>query len=153
VDRGVEVTEFALLPAARVPELLPLAHEFEAAIGSPFIVVDDAVFVDTWRRFIDAGVGFVLVALDPAPVGVLAGYVVPDDLSGRVVAQERWWYVTPAYRRGGVGRALAELFERHAREKGAYRVSLGNIGHLPAVDGLMRDLGYSPLETHWFRLL
>lgn len=145
--------KLAMLPADRVPELLPLAHEFEAAIGSPFIVVKDEVFVDSWRRFIDLGVGFAIVALDPQPVGVLAGYVVPDDLSGRIVAQERWFYVTPAYRKAGVGRALALLFEGYARSKGAYRVSLGNIGHLPSIAKLYESLGYAPLETHHFKEL
>lgn len=154
-DPGMEMVEFSLLGRDDVPRLLPLAHEFEAEIGSPFIWVKDEPFVANWRRFIDAGVGLIVGAFDEErkPVGVLSGFVVPNDLNGEPVAQENWWYVTPRYRKGGLGRSLVTLFERYAVQRGARRLSLGSIGHLPAVDGLLRSMGYEPLETHYFKVV
>lgn len=145
--------EITKITADTFETLLPLAREFEAEIGSPVIRIDPPVFVETWSRFIAAGVGLVVAAVDPEPVGVLCGFVVPDDLNGEPVAQEKWWYVTPTYRGSGVGAKLATTFERLALARGAKRISLGSIGHLPAVDAVLRHLGYSPFETHYFKVI
>lgn len=145
--------EYREITADTFGSLLPIARQFETEIGSPVIRIDPDVFVATWRRFLDVGVGLVVAALDPAPVGVLCGFVVPDDLNGEPVAQEKWWYVAPSHRRGGVGAHLAATFERLAIARGVKRISLGSIGHLPAVDSLLRHMGYSPFETHYFKVI
>lgn len=144
-----------LLHQDDVARVLPLAHEFEAVIGSPIVRVADEAFVTNWRKYIELGVGAILLARDEGarPLGVLSGYVVPCDRSGELVAQETWFYVTPAARGGGVGRALAEAFEAEARKRGAVWVSLGQLHHVPGSERLFERLGYKPFETNWFKLL
>lgn len=142
------------LTVDEVPIVLPLGHEFEALIGDPIVHLVDEKFVFNWRQYISIGVGVILVGFDgDKPVGALSGYCVPADRSGELVAQETWWYVSPAARGTGLGRQLAEAFERYARVRGATWVSLGAIGHLPAVDGLLEKLGYRPFERTWFKIL
>lgn len=148
--------ELSVLTPDQVASVLPLAHEFEAAIGSPIVQVRDDAFVANWRRYIELNVGIILLARDQdtgRPIGVLSGYVVPSDRSGQMVAQETWFYVTPEARGQGVGRVLATVFEAAARDRGAVWVSLGHLHHLQGSEKLFEKLGYKPFESTWFKVL
>lgn len=148
------MTSFRSLAADEVESILPLAREFEAAIAHPVIRMVEPVFVANWSRFIELGVGVIVAAFDgETPAGALSGYVVPCDLNGDTVAQETWWFVSPAYRKGGVGRSLAELFEEHAIARGAQRISLGVMGHMPGAEKMLAEMGYAPFETAYFKVI
>jgi GNAT superfamily N-acetyltransferase len=148
------VIEFRNLAAADVESILPLAREFEAAIAHPVIRMAEPAFVENWRRFIELGVGVIVAAFDGAtPAGALSGYIVPCDLNGETVAQETWWFVSPAYRKSGVGRELAVRFERYAIARGARRISLGVMGHMPGAEKLLAEMGYASFETAYFKVV
>lgn len=146
--------EFRILTPETLESALPLAREFADAIDSPVVRLVEPEFLKNWQTYVGLGVGIALAAFDgEAPAGALFGYLAPDHLNGALVAEEAWWFVSPAYRGAGVGRALVELYERVARERGARRISLGALGHLAPVDKLLTDLGYRPFETHYFKFL
>lgn len=146
--------EFKKLEPNEVEKVLPLAREFAAQIDHPVVRLDDQVFARNWRTYVEMDVGVVIAALDgDTPAGALVGYVIPDHRNGELIAEEAWWFVSPPYRKVGVGRALIELFERHARSRGVRRVSLGTIGHLEPVGRLLTNMGYEPFETTHFKFL
>ncbi|MGH8897527.1 MAG: GNAT family N-acetyltransferase [Egibacteraceae bacterium] len=146
--------DFSLVSPEELPGLVPLAREFEAAIGNPIIQMKEEAFLSAWRKFIELNVGFLIVAKDAGvPVGAISAYIVPNDLNGSMLAQESWWFVKPEYRGRGVGRALIELFERYARSRGATRVSLGALLHLKPVSELLTTMGYAPFETIHYKWL
>lgn len=142
------------LAADELECILPMARAFEKEISHPVIRLSEPEFLANWSRFIELGVGAVFAAIDGGEVvGVLSGSVVPCDLNGDTVAQETWWYVARSHRRSGVGRRLAEAFERYALERGAKRIGLGVIGHLPGADSLLRSMGYEPFETAYYKVI
>ena len=146
--------EFRVLTPDDVPLVLPLVREFEAAIDHPVIRVESRAYLANWTKFLELDLGVIVAAVDGETVaGAISGFVVPYDLNGETIAQENFWYVSPVYRSTGLGRALVTLFERHATARGAKRISLGAIGHLPSVDALLNAMGYAPFETTWFKVV
>ena len=114
----------------------------------------EPAFVANWRRFIELGVGVIVAAFDGAtPVGALSGYIVPCDLNDDLVAQETWWFVSPAARGHKLGLRLAVQFECIARLRGAKRISLGVMRHMPGAERLLDSMGYKPFETAYFKVI
>ena len=144
---------FRILTPETLPAVLPMVRAFEAEVDSPIITVDERAFLAAWTNFLRLEVGFVIVAYDgDEQVGTISGYVVPDDRSGRTVAQEAWWYVYPEYRGRGLGGLLVTAYEHYARSRGATRCSLGAINKLGAGPALAK-LGYEPFEVVHYKTL
>ncbi len=84
----------------------------------------------------DFGVAFVAWGPAPAPVGVLMGWRVADELHVLSVV------VSPSSRRLGAGRALTTAAIAHARELGMRLVLLEVRRHNTAAIRLYRSLGF-----------
>lgn len=114
------MSEIRSLSADEVPLLLPGARAFFAE-GNLAGRVNEKHMVDTLRRYIEAGIGFVFVAGDAPFRGAIAGSVVPDLHTGDPTCMEFFWFVHPG-ERGSVGPRLLAAFEREARQRGARRI-------------------------------
>lgn len=99
-----------------------------------------------------AGV-FLLVRLDAA---VVACGALRRDGAGAGEVRRMW--VSPETRGKGIGRALLEALESHAREMGCERVRLDTAAELSEAKSLYASAGYveipayndNPYAKHWF---
>jgi len=89
--------------------------------------------------------GSVLVAeVDGRLVGMIAGVVYPNLLSGISTAGETAWWVEPSARGGRVARALLDAFVEWGRAQGARRVDICSWNE--RLDTFYRRLGFTPAE-------
>lgn len=147
--------DYVTLAASGISWILPLAREFEAEIADPIIKLNEPAFVANWGKFIEIGVGFIVVAADEGvPVGVISAFSVPDDRSGETVVQETWYFVSAAHRGRNIGTALLDAFEAEAIRRGARRISMGRLHHVgEGVGTLLERRGYRPFETLYYKVL
>jgi len=100
---------------ARFPDAYPRPEPFATA----------ALWVDTWRRRLEAGDPNVHVwlAADRAPVGMMAGeeWTRPAGEPARVFFAE-WFYVVPEARHHGVGLALERALATTCAELGVTHI-------------------------------
>ncbi len=102
----------------------------------------------TWRDFLARGVGVMFA--DEERNGWIAALVTPEVITGRLAAQEIYWYVRASHRKSGLGVELFDALEAEARRRGCVRVSFGSLANLPpAVGEFYVRRGYTPVETHY----
>jgi putative acetyltransferase len=88
--------------------------------------------------------GAILLAYDE---GKLAGCAALRRLDGDICEMKRL-YVRPAFRRKGVGRALAEAVIEHARTLGYALIKLDTLGSMQAANALYASLGFKPCDPY-----
>lgn len=81
-------------------------------------------------------------------VGVLAGFIAPQFMTGQPIAQEVFWYVSPEHRGGTAGVKLFLEFEKWATDNKAYGIVMASLSENPQVGDLYRRKGYTHLESH-----
>lgn len=127
-----------------------MARAFTDAAGLPG---DDDSMATTLRTLMDAGGLF--VTGDPVH-GMAGALVYPAYFNtSRVAAQELFWWVDPAARRSGAGRALLASIESYARENGAHTLTMICLDDLDGdrVAEFYRSEGYRPLERNFMKVL
>jgi GNAT superfamily N-acetyltransferase len=139
------------LPTSRLEELFPLAEFFwkEGSLPGKF---DPAVWLGTWHRFVDSGIGVVLgLEKDNRIIGALGAIKYPDPNDGAIIATELFWFVHPNHRGGGV--LLLDRFEQWAAKSGCQRATMVHLENsMPKVLGRFYRLrGYRPIETHYLK--
>jgi ribosomal protein S18 acetylase RimI-like enzyme len=91
-----------------------------------------------------AGDSLIVVAYEgdePAGMAALAEF-------GPGVAEIKWLYVAPAYRRAGLARRLLTTVEERARERGFDTVRLDTHERLTEADGLYRSAAYREIGNY-----
>ena len=112
------------------------------------------VFVRTWSRLMDLGLGHAIVMKSGRDtVGALGFMIAPDPNDGELIAQEAFWFVRSDAR--GAGIRLLVKYEELARAMGVKRASMAHINGLmdDKLDRLFKRRGYHPTETHYWRTL
>ena len=103
-----------------------------------------------WTGFIQSGMASIFIIEEESEiVGIISGVSFPDPLSGRIIAQEIFWYVDESCRYKGYGRVLINVFEGWAKLKGATAIRLAHLVDLRAKENqsLYEGLGYSVAEV------
>ncbi|MCA1818614.1 MAG: N-acetyltransferase family protein [Thermoplasmatota archaeon] len=136
VRRAVLADQPALVPlvaAMHEHERLPMGPATEAALA---------------RLLADGAFGFVLVALDPEPVGyAVIGFGYSLEFSGRDAFVDEL-FVTPTARDVGIGARLLEAAEHGCREAGVAALHL-EVDHAnAAARRLYERTGYKAHERH-----
>ena len=130
------------------------AQEF--AKSSAFIrEINFDLFVDTWKVFLETGVGVIFVVLDVAGniVGSLGGVAYPDINSGKMVASEFFWFVMEKHRGDGV--QLLRMFVQWAQEK---KCSSARVCHMidsmpDRLATIYKRMGFNAIEVHYSKEL
>lgn len=130
-------------------DLLPLAQQFhaEAAIGAEF---HRAACLANWRSLPNR-VAFALFK-EGELVGVLAGFIAPQFMTGVMLAQEMFWYVKPEHRGGTAGVRMFQEFEKWATEQRAYGIVMASLADNPPVAELYKKRGYRHIESHYLKI-
>jgi GNAT superfamily N-acetyltransferase len=89
--------------------------------------VNGEILAPKLAGFIDAGVGFGWLALDPEgrPEGVFFGLIIEDLFTSDLVAQELFWHTLPVGRKRGIGMALFRAFLEEAKRRKCRDVLVG----------------------------
>jgi ribosomal protein S18 acetylase RimI-like enzyme len=122
--------DYTIRPAQRadLPLLAPIeeaAGQAFAAIGMPQIAADPPPTLSWYRDRLEAGLLWVAVGADDAPVGYLAGEVV--DGTAHVLQVT----VAPTAARQGVGARLLGVFEQWAAAHGLSEMTLTTFVDVP----------------------
>jgi len=133
-------------------DLAPLAEHFHttANLGSTF---DRDVFLSTLKMLADqkrlAAFG---MFHEEKLVGCLLGTVAPHFLARESVSQELMWWVEPEHRGNSGALKLVLLFERWAKERGAFlniMASFAGTDGDDRLEAIYKQRGYSLLEKHF----
>ena len=84
-----------------------------------------------------------IVMGDPA-VGMVGGIIYPHYFNDEIIAQELFWWVSPAHRGGG-GTRLLDAFEQWAEDEGADKIMMISL-EKNDVSGIYKKRGYTSLE-------
>lgn len=130
-------------------DILPIAEQFhaEAQIGATF---HREACLANWRS-LGTRVAFGLFKGDDL-VGVLAGFIAPQFMTGVMLAQEMFWYVKPEHRGSLSGVRLFQEFEKWATEKQAYGIVMASLADNPPVAELYKKRGYRHIESHYLKI-
>lgn len=112
-------------------EALPFDPAYAENTAKLYIGDDDRLAL-----VMDAGAG---------PVGLLLAFVCWHELAPLRVAQERLWWIEPAYR--GHGRLMIDAYRAWAQERGADLFGLS--ARDERVGRLYGRLGLKPAESSW----
>lgn len=132
-----------------LPKLTTLAEEFFAS-SAHLVAFDPAVFGNTWREILTAGVGVIFVSFeDDVPTGAIGGMSYKDPNNARQTASEMFWFVRPDAR--GIGVALYVEFENWARSRHCVDIRMVHLSDsMPAkVKRFYEAIGYREVETHY----
>lgn len=132
-------------------DMLPIAQQFhaEANLGGTF---DPAFCLAAWRSLGTQRAAFALYKGDQV-VGVLAGFIAPQFMTGALIAQEMFWYVLPEHRGSISGVRMFHEFEKWATERKAYGIIMASLAANPSVEELYKKRGYCHIESHYLKLL
>jgi len=147
---GQKVRVIRQARVADLERLLPLGEMFYTEAGLPGKFNPES-FSGTWAMFINNNIGVIfLLEEDGLVIAAIGGVRFPESASGRVQAQEMFWFVHPDFRRSGAGEILIVEFERWARDVACQATILALLKSSPAgVEELYLRRGYQPLET-WY---
>lgn len=95
---------------------------------------------------------FLLAQVDGAVAGCGAVRLLPDADRPNACEMRRL-YVCPAFRRFGLGRALAEALMQSAREAGFSSMYLDTLSDMAAARELYASLGFEPTEPYYYNPL
>lgn len=131
-------------------DLLPLAKQFhaESNLGATF---HPEACLANWRslRF-RAAIG--MFTEKGELVGVLAGFLAPQFMTGVLLAQEMFWYVKPEHRGGLTGIRMFNEFEKWAQEKKAFGIVMASLTQGEGVAELYKKRGYVHIESHHLKI-
>jgi GNAT superfamily N-acetyltransferase len=141
-------------------ELETIAKNFAAPMWRELAQPEDfnaETWLESWKSWEHVGTAMIFVARENGLLLGALGVVFYRDLNtGRSRATELLFYVDPAERRRGVGRALLEAFERVAKQRGASSI----IGSSPVeapTETVLGDLylasGFEELEKVYIKRL
>lgn len=141
------------LPLAEIDSLLPLSREFYAS--SRFLGdFDIEKFRGIWTQLLNSNMGVIFVVEEGSePVGVIGGFVHAELYSGKVVAEEMFWFASPTKR--GVGVKLYRAFENWARERGAETLQMVHLmDSMPdKLESFYTHMGFEPVEMRYSKRL
>lgn len=104
------------------------------------------------RAYRQPGEVFLLAQVDGAVAGCGAVRIFPDADRPNACEMKRL-YVSPAFRRFGLGRALAEALMQAAREAGFSSMYLDTLSDMAAARELYASLGFEPIEPYYYNPL
>ena len=134
-----------------LPKYLILAQEFHAASPVHASIKCD---VPGYSQFYlsslhNEGVGIWLAEIDNEVVGICGAVAYPLYFNpSAIVVQELWWWLTPAARGSGAGKAMFKEIERWAKEKQAtalFMIALEDI-RAKKMENLYIRAGFRPME-------
>lgn len=130
-----------------LPRLDKLFTQFASASGREFV---PGAFHAAWGRVIDAGLGVVFVAeIGGSILGMLGAVFTEDPFTGKPVALENFWFVSPEAR-GSVGIRLLNAFEMEAVKRGAEKIVMVCLSSLTEGLGrLYERRGYKLIESSY----
>jgi GNAT superfamily N-acetyltransferase len=103
---------------------------------------------------IDPNVGIWLAEIDNEIVGITGALVYPLYFSPtNLVAQELWWWLTPASRGSGAGGKMFKQIEQWAQEKGAkalFMIALED-DRAAKMEKVYARAGFKPLERTFIK--
>lgn len=114
------------------------------------IDIDIATVKANWEGFVSSGFACIFVVEEEGViVGIISGMCYPDPLSGRMIAQEVFWFVDKECRHKGYGGLLINTFEAWGKMKNATAVRLAHLADLRAGENkaLYEGLGYTVAEV------
>jgi hypothetical protein len=131
------------------PAILKLTREFLALSPYTTLFPPKEGHLDVlFAKLIEFGRIFVAANKDDVPVGLIAGAIVIEPLTGENYAEGVIWYVDASARGGDTGRNLLGSFKEWASTNGATVVKMSAPAGSP-VGRLLESLSYIPLETHF----
>lgn len=104
------------------------------------------------RAYTGSGEVFLLAQVDGAVAGCGAVRALPDADQPNACEMKRL-YVLPAFRRFGLGRALAEALMQSAREAGFSSMYLDTLSDMAAARELYASLGFQATEPYYYNPL
>lgn len=132
----------ALLRGARA-----FYDEFQASLSPGFSFKHVAV---TISQMLDSRKEIALVAtIGGEIVGSAGAAILPVMHSGKQVCQERWWWVSPEHRRGGVGGELLSALERRGAELGTSSMTMFDLSG--KLGKFFKSAGYRPTEQVYMK--
>ena len=131
-------------------DILPIAEQFhaEAHLGGTF---DPSFCLAAWQSLGTQRAAFAMFK-DGQIVGVLAGFIAPQFMTGVMLAQEMFWYVKPEHRGSLSGVRMFQEFEKWATEKQAYGIVMASLADNPPVAELYKKRGYRHIESHYLKI-
>jgi len=151
-DGGLRTEAPAVIRAAQVadlPQLIELGQAFYAEGRLPGRF-NPRHFIQVWGQLITTGVGVLLIAeRDAQFLGAIGGLIYQDPGTGDHVAQEAFWFLQPAARKGRLGLRLLDAFEREANRRQCARVLMVHLETLQAgrLAAFYQRRGYQLVET------
>lgn len=142
--------------ATDLDEYVKLARDFHDA--SPMHGVadfDEQGYSNFFLHSImEENVGIWLAEIDGEMVGITGALVYPLYFSpGNLVAQELWWWLTPAARGSGAGSKMFKQLEQWAQEKGAkalFMIALED-DRAAKMEKVYARAGFKPLERTFIK--
>lgn len=136
---------------------LPLASHLgpkfytEGKIPGEFV---PEIFVQSWTALIERGLGFIVGLFEGSRLcGCLGAAVTRCLNSGKLIANEMFWFVMPESRGGGL--RMLQAYEDEAVRRGATRISMALITGLQpeALSKLYERRGYKAFEIAYSKEL
>lgn len=141
------------LSLSELDSLLPLSREFYSS--SRFLgEFDIEKFRQIWAQLINGDMGAIFVIEEGSnPVGALGGFIHPELYSGKVVAEEMFWFASQAKR--GIGVKLYRHFEQWARDRGAETLQMVHLmDSMPKkLETFYSHMGFEPVEMRYSKRL
>lgn len=144
---------YRIIRQARVSDLsrlLALGEMFyeEAKLPGKF---NPESFVSSWTMFLTQNIGVIFLLEEGNLIlAGIGGVRFPDSSSGRVQAQELFWFVHPDHRRSGAGETLLSEFEAWSIDMQCHSTI---VALMEGISGGVQEVylrrGYRPLET-WY---
>lgn len=135
-------------------DILPIARQFyeesQVSTGTTVGGFSDERCLMNWRSFpLRHAVG---LWEDGELVGVLAGFIAPQFMTGEPLAQEMFWYVKKEHRGALASIRMFEAFENWAAQCGCYGIMMASLSHAPGVEALYKRRGYLHIESHHLKI-
>lgn len=137
-----------------IPQIIENGKAFTEA-AYPAIPYDQASFERCTRQMMACKL--LIVAEEEGVhlggVGAIAGPLfINENILG---ASERFWWVKPDQRAGGIGKALLSALEVAAKDAGCKYLSMIALHdqHFPLVDGFYKKMGHRPSEHIYMKAL
>jgi GNAT superfamily N-acetyltransferase len=134
-----------------LPALAQMGLKFVEEGSLPFKIIPK-IWVKNWSKFMDMGIGHVLLSTQAGqPTGTIGAFFVPDPNNDEPIMAEAFWYVLPEHR--GAGVKLLISLEGLAKRLGAKRLSMVHLHSINSdkLGKLYEARGYKPTESHYIK--
>lgn len=151
IMKGVFVSEISILQPEELNELIPLAKEFieESKENIPF---NSEFFVKKWIQLYSNSSGIILKCTkNDKIIGALGFLLYEDILSGILMSQEAFWFVTKNQR--GCGLKLLDDYEDICKRLGVKRIMMIHLKNLmpEKLKSIYESRGYKEVETQYLK--